>query len=114
MSAVFIVESEPRRAPPAEQFSDFLRRHRLVVSVTRKEGYYHASLPTGWRVATTAYEYGEPATEYSAASALQAVQRLAQRIAGRYIKGLSVIKVPPLLVPSSMAPGDWLTRDASA
>lgn len=114
MSAVFIVEPEPRRAPPAENFADFLRRHQLVVGVIRKDGIYHASLPTGWRVATTAYEYGEPAYEYAQAGALQAVQRLAQSIAGRYIKGPSVIKVPPLLVPSSMSPGDWVTRDGTA
>lgn len=114
MSAVFIVEPEPRRAPPAENFADFLRRHRLVVGVVRRDGVYHASLPTGWRVSANSYEYGEPATEFAQAGALQAVQRLAQRLAGRYIKGLSVIKVPPLLVPSSMAPGDWVTRDGAA
>lgn len=113
MTAVFIVEPEARRAPPAENFADFLRRHRLTVKVTKKDGCFYASLPDGWRVATSSYEYGEPAYEYAQAGALQAVQRLAQRIAGRYIKGLTVIKVPPLFVPSSMEPGDWVTRDGT-
>ena len=114
MTAVFIVEPEPRRAPPAENFADFLRRHRLVVGVVRRDGYFHASLPTGWRVATTAYEYGEPASDFSKYGVLEAVQRLAERIAGRYLKGPSVLKVPPLLVPSSMSPSDWVTRDGAA
>lgn len=115
MSAVFHVEPEPRRAPPAENFADFLRRHRLVVGVARKEGHYYASLPTGWRVATSAYEYGDPAAEFSATGALQAVQRLAGLIAGRYIKSTAaVIKVPPLIVPATMSPADWVTRDGTA
>lgn len=115
MSAVFIVEPEPRRAPPAENFADFLRRHRLVVGVVHRDGVYHASLPTGWRVATNAYEYGEQASDSSTGDALQAVQRLAQRIAGRYIMSMAgFIKVPPLIVPSSMSPSDWVTRDGTA
>lgn len=116
MSAVFITEPEPRRAPSPEQLADFLRRYRLTISVKKDNGLFTARLPAGYFVAD--YMLSNPYDRYgtSTVSALDAVQRLAGVLAGRYIvrPGHTSISVPPLLIPSTMNPRDWVTRDGTA
>lgn len=117
MSAVFHVEPEPRRAPPAEDFAAFLRRRGLVVRVRLIDSMNPSYLATmtDWRVSSGYYDYGK-AVEAEGQTPLQAVQRLAERIAGRMLRrhDYENIKVPPLIVPGHMSAADWVNRDASS
>lgn len=118
MSAVFHIEPEPRRAPPAEDFAAFLRRHGLTVRITRPSCGsmpFLASLPAGWRVSANHYDYGSAAEAFGT-TPLHAVQRLAGAFAGRVLRtsNRGNIQVPPLLVPSHMIATDWVTRDGSS
>jgi hypothetical protein len=117
LSAVFHVEPEPRRAPPAENFAAFLRRKRLIVRVRLIDSMNPSYLATmtDWRVSSGYYDYGK-AVEAEGQTPLQAVQRLAERIAGRMLRrhDYENIKVPPLIVPSHMSAADWVNRDASS